>query len=177
MTDEKKRDPIDRMTDAYEQMLERVDGFLELAEKSTLPTLRRALDQAREKAVELNELTREEAEKLTGYVERDMKDAAHFLVETGAEFRQWWQFDVKMIEQRMMEMFANVADKTRLELEKFADQAREASMYHTGEVAGPGTLVCNSCGKELHFHKAGRIPPCSGCHGTGYRRPSATEPV
>ena len=49
MTDEKKRDPIDRMTDAYEQMLERVDGFLELAEKSTLPTLRRALDQARER--------------------------------------------------------------------------------------------------------------------------------
>jgi len=174
MTDEDKRDPIDRMTDAYEKMLERVDGMLELAEKSTLPTLRRSLDQAREKAVELNELTREEAEKLTEYVERDMKDAAHFLLETGAEFRHWWQFDVKLIEQRMMDMFSNVADKTRLELERFADQAREASMYHTGEVAGPGTLVCNSCGKEFHFHKAGRIPPCSGCNGTSFKRSSST---
>ena len=144
MTDDDKRDPIDRMTDAYEQMLERVDGMLELAEKSTLPTLRRALDKAREKAVELNELTREEAEKLAAYVERDMKDAAHYLIETGAEFSQWWQFDVEMIEQRMVEMFANVADKTRLELEQFADQAREASLYHTGELTGPGTLECNS---------------------------------
>lgn len=174
MTNERKRDPIDRMTDAYERMLERVDGLLEVAEKSTLPTLRRALEQAREKAVELNELTREEAEKLTEYVERDMKDAAHFLLETGSEFRQWWQFDVQMIEQRMMEMFANVADKTRLELERLADQAREASLYHTGEVTGPGTLLCNGCGKELHFHQAGRIPPCPGCHGTGFKRPSST---
>jgi flagellar biosynthesis GTPase FlhF len=175
MTDEKNRDPIDRMTDAYEQMLERVDGMLELAEKSTLPTLRRALDQAREKAVELNELTREEAEKLTEYVERDMKEAAHYLLETGEEMRQWWQFDVKMIEQRMMEMFANVADKTRLELEKFADQARKASLYRTGEVAGPGRLVCTSCGKELHFHKAGHIPPCPGCSGTDFKRPSSAD--
>ncbi|MCB1828966.1 MAG: zinc ribbon-containing protein [Gammaproteobacteria bacterium] len=175
MTDDDKRDPIDRMTDAYEQMLERVDGMLELAEKSTLPTLRRALDKAREKAVELNELTREEAEKLAAYVERDMKDAAHYLIETGAEFSQWWQFDVEMIEQRMLEMFANVADKTRLELEQFADQAREASLYHTGELTGPGTLECNSCGKELHFHKAGHIPPCPGCSGTGFKRRSADD--
>jgi len=175
MTDEKKRDPIDRMTDAYERMLERVDEMLEVAEKSTLPTLRRSLDQAKEEAVELNELTREEAEKLTEYVERDMQEAAHFLVETGAEFRQWWQFDVQVIEQRMMEMFANVADKTRLELEKFANQARAASLYHTGEVAGPGTLVCNSCGKELHFHKAGHIPPCSGCQGSVFKRPSSAD--
>ena len=175
MADEEKRDPIDRMTDAYERMLERVDGMLEIAEKSTLPTLRRALDQAREKAVELNELTREEAERLSEYVERDMQEAAHYLLETGNEFRQWWQFDVQMIEQRMLEMFANVADKTRLELEKIADQAREASLYHTGEVTGPGTLLCNSCGKELHFHKAGHIPPCPSCRGTGFRRPASAD--
>ena len=51
-----------------------------------------------------------------------------------------------------------------------AEQAREASFYHTGEVTGPGTLVCAECGKELHFHKAGHIPPCPGCRGTRYRR-------
>ncbi|MCB1761014.1 MAG: zinc ribbon-containing protein [Gammaproteobacteria bacterium] len=170
MSEQQKKDPVDRMTEAYEQMLERVDGILEQAEKSTLPTLRRSLDQARERAVELNELTREEAEKLTGYLERDMKDAAAFLVETGNEFRDWWRFDMQLIEQRLLEMFANVADRTRVELERLADRAREASSYHTGEVTGPGTLVCEGCGKTLHFHKAGRIPPCSECRGTTFRR-------
>lgn len=173
MAPEEKRDPISRMSDAYETMLERVDEMLEKAEKSAIPSLRKSLEQAREKAVELNELTREEAEKLAGYLERDMKDAAHLFSEKGEELRNWWRFDVKLVEQRLMEMFANVADRTRVELDRFAEQAREASFYHTGEVTGPGTLVCVECGKELHFHKAGHIPPCPGCRGTRYQRQQA----
>ena len=174
MSEEDRKDPVDRMTEAYEQMLERVDEVLEKAEKNTLPTLRRSLEHARERAVELNELTREEAEKLTGYLERDIKDAAEYLNKTGAEFRDWWRFDVQLIEQRMLDMFANVADRTRVELERLADRAREASSYHTGEVTGPGTLVCEQCGKELHFHKAGRIPPCPACRSTAFRRNEAS---
>ena len=68
-----------------------------------------------------------------------------------------------------------VVAKTRLELEKLADQAREASRYHTGEVTGPGTLICEGCGKEIHFHKAGRIPPCPGCQGTGFTRQTTMD--
>ena len=172
MTTHDNRDPVERMVDAYEQMLERVNQVLEKAEKSTLPNLRKALDQAREKAVALNELTREEAERLSDYLERDMKDAARYLSETGAEFRDWWRFDVQLIEQRLMDIFANVADRTRLELDGLAERAREASLYHAGEITGPGTLVCDSCGKELHFHKAGHIPPCPKCRATKYRRES-----
>ena len=126
MAPEEKRDPISRMSDAYETMLERVDEMLEKAEKSAIPSLRKSLEQAREKAVELNELTREEAEKLAGYLERDIKDAAQLFSEKGEELRNWWQFDVKLVEQRLMEMFANVADRTRVELDRFAEQAREA---------------------------------------------------
>ncbi|PLX62185.1 zinc ribbon-containing protein [Sedimenticola selenatireducens] len=170
MTNKDEKDPVERMVDAYERMLEYVDDVIGKAEKTTLPTLKKSLDAAREKAVELNELTREEAEKIAAYVERDMKEAAHYLVETGDEFREWFRFDVKLIEGRLMEMFASVADRTRLELERFANQAREAAVYRTGEITGPGTLVCDQCGKELHFHKAGHIPPCSKCHGTIYRR-------
>ncbi|WP_428609375.1 zinc ribbon-containing protein [Sedimenticola sp.] len=172
MTNKDEKDPVERMVDAYERMLEYVDDVIGKAEKNTLPTLKKSLETAREKAVELNELTREEAEKIAAYVERDMKDAAHFLVETGEEFREWFRFDVKLIEGRLMEMFATVADRTRLELERFANQARQAAVYRTGEITGPGTLVCEECGKALHFHKAGHIPPCSQCRGTTYRRES-----
>jgi len=172
MAEDDKRDPVDRMSDAYERMLERVDEMLDKAEKTTVPTLRKALEHSREKAIELNELTREEAEKLVDYVERDMKDAARYLSDTGEEFRSWWRFDVQLVENRLMDMFAKVADRTRVELENIAEHAREASFYHTGELTGPGTLVCTECGKELHFHKAGHIPPCPQCRGTRYQRQS-----
>ncbi|HEC15203.1 MAG TPA: hypothetical protein ENI99_01305 [Sedimenticola sp.] len=170
MPSDDKRDPIDRLVDAYETMLERVNSAVEKAEQTTIPALKKNIEHAREKAVELGELTREEAEKIGGYLERDMKDAGEFLARTGEEFGNWLRFDLELIESRLLESFANVADRTRVELEALAERARKASLYHTGEVTGPGTLVCTSCGKEIHFHKTGHIPPCAGCRGTEYRR-------
>lgn len=165
-----ERDPVDRLVNAYEKMLEQVDGMLDTAEKTTLPMLHKNIDTARDKMVEMGELTREEGEKIATYLERDMKDAAHFLTETGEEFRHWFKFDVELIEARVMALFAKVADKTRVEMERFTHQMKEASMYHTGEITGPGTLICTKCGKELHFHKTGHIPPCGKCHATEFQR-------
>lgn len=166
------KDPMDRLTEAYEKMLERVHEAIEQTRESALPGLREYLDDAREKMVELGELTREEAEKISGYIERDMKDAAHYLAETGEQVSAWWRFDVQQVEERMREMFIGVADQTKLELSRLAQQARAASIYHTGEVTGPGTLTCTECGKELHFHKTGHIPPCPSCRKTEFRRSS-----
>jgi len=170
MSSNDQQDPIDRLAAAYEKMLERVDEAFEKAQETTLPALKENIEHAREKAIELGELTREEAEKIAGYLERDMKDAGEFLAESGEEFRNWMRFDIELIEDRLLEMFASVADQTRVELSKLAEQARQASTYHTGEITGPGTLVCSGCGKELHFKKTGHIPPCGKCHGTEYKR-------
>ena len=171
MTDDKKKDPVDRMVEAYESMLERVHELF--TDEDGKNTLAEALADAREKAVELGELTREEAEKLSDYVQRDIQDAAEYIAETGQEFRDWFLFDWKLIEDRIFKMVAGVADQTSLQLKELARQAREASLYHTGEVTGPGTLVCTACGKEIHFKKTGRIPPCSGCSGTSFNRKKA----
>jgi len=170
MSSNDHQDPIDRLAAAYEKMLERVDEAFDKAQETTLPALKENIEHAREKAIELGELTREEAEKIAGYLERDMKDAGEFLAESGEEFRNWMRFDIELIEDRLLEMFASVADQTRVELSKLAEQARQATTYHTGEITGPGTLVCSGCGKELHFKKTGHIPPCGKCHGTEYKR-------
>jgi len=164
------RDPVEKLVEAYETMLERVDELLDKAEKSTIPNLKRNIDHAREKAVELGELTREEADKIATYVERDMEDAATYITETGEELREWFKFDLDLIETRVRDLFANVADQTSLQLRELADRARQASLYHTGEITGPGTLVCTGCGKEIHFHKTGHIPPCAQCQGTEFKR-------
>ena len=114
MTTEPPRDALGHLVGAYEKMLERVHQALERAEQDTIPTLKRSIEQAREKAVELGELTREEAERVASYVERDMKDAAGFLSETQQELSDWLKFDLRLIENRLLEMFANVADRTRV---------------------------------------------------------------
>ncbi len=170
MAERKDQDPFDRLTAAYDRILQEVHEALESARETALPELKEYLDDAREKMVELGELTREEAEKVAGYVERDMKDAANYLLETGEQLSAWWRFDMQQIENRMLEMFTSVADQTKLELDKLAQRATKSSLYHTGEITGPGTLICTDCGKEMHFKKTGHIPPCSGCKGTVFQR-------
>jgi hypothetical protein len=173
VTEPEDRDPLDRMVEAYETMLERVGDGMDTAAHRTVPALRHALERARETAVELGELTREEAERIAGYLERDVRDAAHYLADTGEELRSWFRFDLRLLEERLADLFAQVADQTSLQLREWAEAARRASVYRTGEVTGQGSLACVGCGHELHFARPGHIPPCPACQGTEFKRPVA----
>lgn len=162
----------EKFTAAYDKMMERIHHFFDNTEVTTYPTLKQRIELAKLRAVELREMTAEEADKIAYYVERDLHDAADYLEATGKEFSTWFNFDLQLIEDRLFELFASIADKTRLELRQLADQARVAQQYHTGEITGIGTLVCDSCETEMHFKKTGRIPPCPKCHHTQFKRHS-----
>ncbi len=171
---EKEQDPRDKLVQAYNQMMERVKHALEEAEEKARPTLEHAISAAREKAVTLGEITREEAEKVGDYLKRDMEEIGEYLQDTGSELSSWFHIDMELIEARILELVASVADKTRVELAELADRAREASTYHTGEITGPGSLECTQCGEVIHFAKTGHIPPCPKCHASSYRRAMPT---
>lgn len=159
-----------KLVDAYDKMMARVHDLLDDAEEQTMPTLQRNIDRARQRAVELRELTAEEADKVAAYVKRDLHEAADYLDKTGKDLSSWFSFDLRLVEERMLELFARAADKTRLEWNRLASQARWSQEYHTGEIAAVGTLVCSDCGCEMHFKKTSRIPPCPRCHKTIFKR-------
>ncbi|HIP53099.1 MAG TPA: hypothetical protein EYH03_03700 [Chromatiales bacterium] len=162
-----KTDPVDKLTEAYSKMLERtVDAFHKAEEKSA-SVFHRVIDEAREKAVEMGELSREEADKVAEYLRRDIHDAAAYMEKTGEEFKAWLGFETDLIDAELYNLFVQVADPTVLELLELKAQA---SIYRTGEVAGPGTLICEQCGEKLHFSKPGKIPPCPKCHGSIFHR-------
>ncbi|MCG6896592.1 MAG: zinc ribbon-containing protein [Thiocapsa sp.] len=167
---EEKGTTTDKLVDAYERMLKHTHEAIDKTQAETAPRFREILEKARDNMVELGELTREEAHKVSDYIQRDVEDAASYIAETGQDIRDWWRFDLQLIEQRMMDMFSKVADQTSLQLAQWAETARQMSLYQAGEVTGPGTLVCDRCGAETHFVKAGRIPACADCGGTAFRR-------
>ncbi|MBU0501246.1 MAG: zinc ribbon-containing protein [Gammaproteobacteria bacterium] len=164
-----QKNGADRLPSAYEKMLKLVHDSKEAVEKDALPLLRERMGQAREKVVEMGELTREEAEHISEYLERDIQDAAAYLSNTGDEFVSWLRTDITLIEAKLLDMFSQVADQTSLQLKQWAEQAR-TTPYRTGEVTGPGVLFCRNCREELHFYKAGRIPPCPKCRGNEFLR-------
>lgn len=155
---------------AYDKMMERVEHLLDAAEQQALPVLQKNIDKAKQQAIELKEITKEEAEKIGDYLRRDLHDAAEHLETSGKEFSSWFSFDLKLIEDRVLDIFVKVADKTRLELAQLAEQAKRAQEYHTGEITSIGTLACQECETLLHFKKTSRIPPCPKCHKTVFVR-------
>ncbi len=160
-----------KLTEAYNLMLERSREAM----KTTQTGVRKAVDTAMESATELGELTREEAELVSIYVMRDLEDAASFINASGQELRDWLRFDLEVVENAVVDIFAQMVDHTRLELEKLEQRANAIGEWHTGEVVGIGTLSCKSCGELLHFHQTGHIPPCPKCHGTTFNRISRGE--
>ena len=156
---------------AYNRMMEQVKT---LADHLGYQNLKHAIQLAKDKAVDLGELSREEAEKIGDYLMRDLEDAGHYLANnTGDELKDWLRFDLTLIEDRLLEMFALAADKTKLEFMQIAERARRAGEYHTGNITSIGTLQCMSCGELLHFHATSHIPPCPKCRNSVFRRPTA----
>jgi len=171
MASSQDQKPLDRLIEAYSVMLERANEFIDKAEEQAKPAFENAVERAQETAHELGELTREEARAVADYLKRDTNDMARHLAETRKELSEWFRFDVKQIESRMWEMFASAADKTSLELMRLASVAKKRVVYRTGEVTGPGTLMCDACGEEIHFDRPSAIPSCPRCQGEVFHRP------
>lgn len=171
MTQQQPEGLGEKLTAAYNLMLERTRETMAKTGKG----LGEAVDGAMEKATELGELTREEAELISIYVMRDLEDAAKFVNGEGQELRDWLRFDIELVENALLDIFAQMVDHTREALTEIEQRANALGEWKTGEVAGIGTLQCKSCGELLHFHHTGHIPPCPKCHGTTFRRISAND--
>lgn len=167
----------DKLIKGYENMLKHIQHGMTDLRHQAAPKLTHFIEAAQEKAVELQELSREEAEKIAAYLKRDLEDMGEYLVSDRArELTDWLKFDIKMVEQNLLKLFMSVADRTTREYLLFKDELRQqaenrpAREYHTGEITGIGTLHCTECNQIIHFHAPGHIPPCPKCHATAFQR-------
>ena len=164
--------PTKNMTEAYIKLLKFVTKEAHLLEDKTGPALHGLIDRGSTNLSKFSEVTEEEAEKISEYLKRDLRDAATYMEETGSDFKKWLSLDTidtEIIEDFILDQFKQAADQTTIELAKIKFAA-ETAEYHTGEITGPGVLTCDNCGNKLHFEKPGHIPPCAKCKGTRYHR-------
>ncbi len=169
MNKKKYDDPLDTLAEAYEKLYEHTAGNIHKLKDLGAISLHQIIEEAKDKAIELDELTEKDAIKLTQWLKRDLEDAAMYLSETSHEIKDWLGFESIMLESELFLMFLDIADKTTVELQQFKENAQHPE-YHTGEITGPGTLTCDECGEKLHFYRAGKIPPCPKCHATIFHR-------
>ncbi len=162
-----------RLVKAYERMLQRLAELLNGPGGSGI---RDSLSAVKRRAVELGELTREEAERIGEYLRRDIEQAADYMARTDKDYATWLHMDLQLIENWVWDSFVSVADRTRVELLQFQQPLPGAEEYRTGEIAAPGALTCLSCGNTITFRQTAHIPPCPRCRNTRFMRTAAYAP-
>lgn len=160
-----------RLRAGYRNMIERVQHFLQEAEEGATGAMEEALSKAREMALTLDELTREEADEIVDALRRDVDDVALTMIQAEAGLRTWMETDLTAAEQAMLMRALSSADPTTLEwmLLKGEWVERRRVTAQTGQMADAGSYECLNCGEIIHLHEAGVVPPCPRCKGTDYR--------
>ena len=153
-----------KQVDAYRRMMERVKSRLEeleQAEKAAFPQLSASIEHAAQKAVELDELTREEARLIGGYLKRDLEDAGQYLAATGHDLGAWLRFDLELLEDRLLDFFRRGVDRSRLDLLAFEapPAGAEPVRYRSGEITG---LTWGQVDLERRSITVGRAKTSSG---------------
>ncbi|HAC27053.1 MAG TPA: metalloendopeptidase, partial [Marinobacter hydrocarbonoclasticus] len=126
--------------EVYDRMLERVQTRLHELQETSLQTLEEEVQKAIEVEYEVEEMTREEADLLGAYLQRDLEHLLHFVEETGEGLGEWLQLDIALLEHTLADRLLSVADQTlvdTLELKQKLEN-QDVSHYISGEVATAG---------------------------------------
>ena len=168
------------LTTAYDRMMAVIRDEFEVANTGDM-SLQKALDMAQHRVVHSGAVSAEEAYEISEYIKRDINDAAEYMMETNAEFYDWLLLDIDLIERKVVDLFLSVANDTRIELEQFKDlsivsaqhifkvedfldeYSDQTPIYKSGETAGPGSLICENCGKTKPFLTSNTIRDCKEC--------------
>ncbi len=160
----------ERLTHAYDRLMGAAKQALEQAKRDGEPVIQAVIDGAKEKMIELGEISREEATDIGNYIVRDLHDVADYLDNKQQRLPEWLRKDLVKVEKQTVDMVLPLLEQAALELSHLAKIAGKVSEWQTGEVRGIGTLECDNCGQLMHFERTSRIPPCPKCHKTLFKR-------
>lgn len=166
-----KSKQIETLVNGYYKMAERLAERLQGLEDHS-HSYQEIIDNIRQEAVALKELTKEEAHQVSEWLKRDVNALTREAAETGKDFKEWFPFELKVEEAYLWDKIMSAADTTTLGLLELKEEAMLADyeIWHTGQVTAPGILECTQCGEQLHFEKSGHIPPCPKCGNTTFTR-------
>jgi len=165
-------------TAAYDRVLKRLSSNLENAEIRSWDFLQQQIEEAVEVELKAEEMTRDELNLLGAYVKRDMKALGRYSHMAGVGLAAFLKFDLNYLEERFMERFVALADRTRIDQELLREQLdHDSEQYITGELATAGTLECLACGMPHRLLETVVIEPCQKCGGNYFKRVSDPVPT
>ncbi len=153
---------------AYDAIVERVSEQLKRTQDRGSDALDAALQRASEVTTAAGEFTSEQIDRVSGYVRRDMFSLSENRERATELFRE--RLRPSRVKSGFLSLASEVFERAGSGLSRLSDRIEAPLKFETGEVTGPGTLTCTSCGSQMRFRDSGRIPPCPRCHKTEFRK-------
>ncbi|WP_432823011.1 zinc ribbon-containing protein [Trichloromonas sp.] len=164
MSDEKQKPEDHEDVGLYQKLADRTAEILAEGKK----TLDGALKKASDEITAGGEYSREQAEKISAYLRRDLSEVGKKALQ--ARDAVLAAVEPHRVVAGMQSGLAKLLSTAADVLSELAGKSEQGLEFKTGEVTSPGTLTCKDCGKEMHFKATVRIPPCPQCHKTVFRK-------
>ncbi len=161
---------MNKQNTIYERMLYFVKDAVHEVEDGLSIKLQYLTDKVKQRAYELGEFTREEIDQVSDYLQRDIQDAAEYLSKEGKELQDWLKFDVELVEDRVLELLSGAINTTNIELDELSRKAQQENLWYKNETTGPGSFVCDQCGRQIQILKIQELPACADCGGEIFKR-------
>ncbi|SHI44493.1 Zinc-ribbon containing domain-containing protein [Malonomonas rubra DSM 5091] len=164
MTEKNQQTPDHEDVGLYQKLAGQANEFLHGGRKN----IEEALKKAGEEVSARGEYTREQIDKISGYVRRDLNEAAKKAQEAGDSV--FSVVDPRRVTAGLQSGIAKVLGNAAAFFNELAGKSEQVLEVKTGEVTSPGTLTCKECGSQMHFKSAVKVPPCPQCHKTVFRK-------
>ncbi|VUD68911.1 hypothetical protein TDB9533_04271 [Thalassocella blandensis] len=158
----------EHIADIYEKLAERAHQIFRDSSEKTLASLEVAIEKAREGLVKAGEISQSESQRLKEYLRRDIEQGAKYFDTFKEQASE--KLQPGRVRANLLDLTSTLAHSASHLFDKLGEWADSTASYHTGQVTGPGTLMCRHCSKEMNFKKSGNIPPCPSCKKTEFRR-------
>ena len=127
MATEPARDLVNDLAGGYERMLARIRERLTEAEVNAPLPIYMAIEEAREQAVTLGEMTQAEAGQVAYWLKRDLLHLRDVISRAERGVKTWLGIDLGLIEQGLLEILADPARVDWLRLQEEFEAAKQES--------------------------------------------------
>lgn len=164
MTEKNNKNNDHDEVNLYEQFITRTEELIRNGRKN----LDEAISKAGEDLSSVGTFTREQSEKIAGFVKKDIENAVDSAGKAKESMKE--AVDPKRVAVGAQSVFSKILSMTAETLNDWAQKSEKQLEFKTGEITSPGTLTCRNCDEQLHMKKTARIPPCPKCHKTDFRK-------
>jgi len=151
----------------YNHILENLYNIKNSVEDMSREDLSMKIEYAKNKLHDLEDMTKEEISLVTQYLYKDITAAKSHLNKTKNSIKTWLIKDIELTEDRLLHLFVNVVDQSRIELQQMENLLHE---WHSGEVTSIGILECKNCGEKITFSETQVIKNCPKCDGDVFHK-------